>query len=184
MNTDKNAYLDSPLPPGSPFHPVDPERVIVVPDRAKYWEEKKLVTAAILRRGDTVLLTRRARGEKLAGSWEFPGGKVHDDETPEACLARELQEELSLTCSIGPKLAESNYRYEHGEFTILAYEAEIQSGSLTLTVHDRADWVDVGKLLDYELAPADIPIAAAVQKSAVSFHLLDAPNPTQRGEAP
>ena len=138
----------------------------VIPDRAAYWPEKKLVTAAILRRGSTVLLTRRAEGEKLAGLWEFPGGKVHEGESPEACLARELEEELSLRCSIGPKVAESEYRYDHGSFTIQAYESGIESGTVQLTVHDRAEWVEISELLDSNLAPADIPIAQALQSEA------------------
>ncbi len=136
----------------------------ILPERAAYWQDKTIVTAAILRRRKAVLLTRRAPGEKLAGLWEFPGGKVHAGETPEECLARELLEELSLTCSVGPKVAESDYRYDHGAFTIVAYEAEILSGSMALTVHDKAEWAAIGKLLDYELAPADIPIAEAVRQ--------------------
>lgn len=120
------------------------------------------VTAAIIRDGEKVLLTRRAAGEHLAGQWEFPGGKAHEGETPEACLARELEEELALACSIGDKVAESEYHYDHGAFNIVAYEAEIRSGDLTLSVHDRSEWVAVDALLDYELAPADIPIAEAV----------------------
>jgi mutator protein MutT len=135
----------------------------VLPERAAYWQEKRIVTAAILRRGNEVLLTRRAPGEKLAGLWEFPGGKAHIGEAPEDCLARELLEELSLRCAVGRKVAESEYRYAHGEFAIVAYEAEILSGSMTLTVHDQAEWVPIGNLLDYELAPADIPIARAVR---------------------
>jgi mutator protein MutT len=138
----------------------------VIPDRAAYWPEKKLVTAAILRRGSTVLLTRRAESEKLAGYWEFPGGKAHKSESPEECLARELQEELSLFCSIGAKVAESEYRYDHGTFTVLAYEAAIECGTLELSVHDRAEWVEIGELLDSNLAPADIPIAQALQSEA------------------
>ena len=122
----------------------------------------RAVTAAIMRRGRKVLLTRRAAGEHLAGQWEFPGGKVHDGETPEACLVRELQEELSLVCTIGRKVAESDYHYDHGAFRIIAYEAEIQSGTLTLSVHDQAEWVAINALLDYTLAPADIPIAEAI----------------------
>jgi 8-oxo-dGTP diphosphatase len=122
----------------------------------------RAVTAAIIRRGNKVLLTRRAAGEHLAGQWEFPGGKVHDGETTEACLARELEEELSVVCSIGRKVAESDYHYDHGAFRIIAYEAEIQSGTLSLSVHDQAEWVDVGALRDYDLAPADIPIAEAL----------------------
>ncbi len=123
----------------------------------------KLVTAAIIQRDDRILLTRRGTGEKLAGLWEFPGGKVHDGELPEACLARELQEELSLVCEVGQKVAESEYRYDHGVFRILAYEADVKSGVLELAVHDSAEWVPVSSLLAYELAPADIPIAEALQ---------------------
>ena len=149
----------------------------VIPERAAYWPEKKLVTAAILRRGNAVLLTRRAEGEKLAGLWEFPGGKVHEGETPEVCLARELKEELALECAIGEKVAESEYHYDHGAFRILAYEAEIQSGTLKLTVHDRAEWVEIKELLNHNLAPADIPIAEALQSGARS------PNATVGGAA-
>ncbi len=124
----------------------------------------RAVTAAIIREGSKVLLTRRAAGEHLAGQWEFPGGKVHEGETPEACLARELEEELSLVCVIGEKVAESDYHYAHGAFSIIAYEAEIKSGELNLSVHDQAEWVDVGELLAFNLAPADIPIAAAIRR--------------------
>ena len=119
----------------------------------------KLVIAAILRRGDAVLLTRRAPGEKVAGFWEFPGGKVDPGETPEVSLARELFEELSLVCAIGLKVAESEYQYAHGAFIIQAYEAVIESGTLALSVHDRAEWVEISDLLSYQLAPADVPIA-------------------------
>ena len=52
----------------------------------------KVVTAAIAFRGDRILLTRRARGEKLAGLWEFPGGKLEEHETLQACLYRGLRE--------------------------------------------------------------------------------------------
>ncbi len=123
----------------------------------------RLVTAAIIRRDGRILLTRRSPGETLAGSWEFPGGKIAAGETPEEALVRELIEELSLTCSIGGKVAESDYHYEHGAFRILAYEAQVESGTLTLSVHDRAEWVEPAKLLDYALSPADIPIAEALR---------------------
>ena len=126
----------------------------------------KLVTAAIIQSDDRVLLTRRGTDEKLAGLWEFPGGKVHDGELPEVCLARELKEELSLDCTVGRKVAESEYHYDHGAFCILAYEADIVSGALELSVHDKAEWVPVGSLLAYELAPADIPIAEELQSQS------------------
>ena len=126
----------------------------------------KLVTAAVLRREATILLARRAPKESLAGMWEFPGGKVHPGESVEECLARELREELTIECTIGQRVADSEYHYAHGSFRILAYEAQIDSGEITLSVHDRVEWVRVDKLLQYELAPADIPIAAKLQALA------------------
>jgi mutator protein MutT len=135
--------------------------------RASGLKRTKLVTAAVIRRGSSVLLTRRSPGEKVAGYWEFPGGKMQPGETPEVCLRRELLEELSLECSIGRKVAQSEYHYDHGAFTIVAYEAVIDSGTLALSVHDRAEWVDVDALLEYQLAPADIPIAEKIPPAFV-----------------
>jgi 8-oxo-dGTP diphosphatase len=68
---------------------------------------ERVVTAAIIQREDCVLLARRSPGQKLAGFWEFPGGKVENGETPEACLTRELDEELRISVRIGEKCAES-----------------------------------------------------------------------------
>jgi len=55
----------------------------------------------IIRKNGSVLLARRSPREKLAGFWEFPGGKVENGETPEECLARELDEELGILTRIG-----------------------------------------------------------------------------------
>lgn len=56
-----------------------------------------VVAAAIVNDDGEVLLAQRPKGKRLAGSWEFPGGKVEADESPEAALARELKEELGIT---------------------------------------------------------------------------------------
>jgi 8-oxo-dGTP diphosphatase len=118
-----------------------------------------VVTAAIILRGDAVLLARRAPGQKLAGMWEFPGGKVEGDESLPACLERELLEELGVTVSVGDVFAESIYKYGNGEIRLVAMCAEIAAGTLTLAVHDRVEWVPLRNLQGYDLAPADIPIA-------------------------
>jgi 8-oxo-dGTP diphosphatase len=57
---------------------------------------ERTVAAAIIQKEDCILLARRSPGEKLAGFWEFPGGKVENGESPEECLARELREELGI----------------------------------------------------------------------------------------
>jgi len=122
----------------------------------------KIVTAAVIIRANKVLLTRRRADEFLAGYWEFPGGKVEPGETAVACLQRELAEELGLETRIGPLLAASEYAYDHGTIKLLAFQTEILSGEIKLTVHDQAAWVDRDELRNYNLAPADIPITNTI----------------------
>ena len=85
----------------------------------------KAVTAAIIQSGDSFLIARRAPGEKLAGFWEFPGGKVEPNETLQECLERELKEELGLTVRAGDVITESAYHYEHGSINLVAISASI-----------------------------------------------------------
>jgi len=67
----------------------------------------KRVTAAILFKDGKVLIARRKQGQSHAGLWEFPGGKIEDSETPQACLERELEEEHGLRVRSGRIIAES-----------------------------------------------------------------------------
>jgi 8-oxo-dGTP diphosphatase len=119
----------------------------------------KTVTAAVIVRGGRVLIARRGPGEKLAGMWEFPGGKVEPGETLENCLTRELREELGLIVSVGKVLAESIYHYEYGSIRLVAMLTTVRSGTMTLSVHDRVEWVYPRALSNFSLAPADIAIA-------------------------
>jgi 8-oxo-dGTP diphosphatase len=118
---------------------------------------KHTVTAAILSRGQKVLIARRPATDKLANKWEFPGGKVEDGETPEACLARELREELGIEARIGRFLGESCYHYEHGSIRLLAFQAYWDAGDFDPKVHDEIRWASLEELEHYDFAPADIP---------------------------
>lgn len=118
-----------------------------------------LVTAAVIRRDEGILLVRRRPGQKLAGYWEFPGGKVESGETLAACLQREMLEELGVEVAVGAVVASSDYVYAHGAIHLVAMETTIVAGELQLTVHDSLAWVEASRLLHYRLAPADIPIA-------------------------
>jgi 8-oxo-dGTP diphosphatase len=115
----------------------------------------KLVAAAVIISDGKVLIARRKKGETHEGLWEFPGGKVEPGETPQQCLERELIEELGLIVRAGKILADSIDRSDHGFFMIMAIEAEIQSGELKLTVHDKVEWIEPRDLTTFNLAPAD-----------------------------
>ncbi|WP_019850252.1 (deoxy)nucleoside triphosphate pyrophosphohydrolase [Desulfitobacterium sp. PCE1] len=124
----------------------------------------KDVTAAIIVKGKKVLIARRAPGEKHAGGWEFPGGKVETGETPEACLRRELSEEFGIETEVQAYIQSSLYEYPQGSIRLLAYQVKILQGDIQLRVHDRYEWVSVNQLLNYELLPADVPIAHYLQE--------------------
>jgi 8-oxo-dGTP diphosphatase len=125
----------------------------------------KLVTAAIIFKKDSVLLTRRKVGENLAGYWEFPGGKIEDGESPQACLERELLEELNVRSKANEIIAESIYEYSNGTIRLLGIQTDLIDKNITLSVHDKFEWVPNESLLDYKLAPADITIAEAIMET-------------------
>lgn len=124
----------------------------------------KDVTAAIIIQDDKILITRRAPGQNLAGKWEFPGGKIEPGETPEICLARELEEELAITVLVGERFGESIYEYDRGTIRLLAYRAEILGGDIALSVHDSYSWESFSDLDRYDFAPADIPLVRKLQE--------------------
>lgn len=119
----------------------------------------KNVSAAVIEEEEKLLLTRRAPREKLSGLWEFPGGKQESHETIEECLIREIKEELDLNVRCLDILTESVYEYPGGKIKLIAISAEIIGGEIKLNVHDKYEWVNIQDLLNYQLAPADIPIA-------------------------
>jgi 8-oxo-dGTP diphosphatase len=117
----------------------------------------QIVTAAILIKDGKILIARRSAMDRLSNKWEFPGGKVEGEETPEACLVRELMEELGIDVHVGVFLAESCYHYEHGSIRLLAYRTYWVAGNLDPKVHDEIRWAALGELDLYDFAPADLP---------------------------
>jgi 8-oxo-dGTP diphosphatase len=117
------------------------------------------VAAAIILRQNRVLVARRATGQKMAGLWEFPGGKVEPGESAQSCIVRELQEELAITGHAGAVLITNHHRYPGGAINLIAVQFDMNGDSLELTVHDAVEWVALDELLTLDLAPADIPIA-------------------------
>ena len=70
------------------------------------------VTCAIIEKEGKILIARRAEDQKLAGKWEFPGGKVEDGESPEECLKRELEEEFGIQAEVGESITSKKHQYD------------------------------------------------------------------------
>lgn len=117
----------------------------------------KEVTAAIIIDKNKILIAQRGANEKLAGKWEFPGGKIELGETPQECLKREIKEELEVDIAVGNYLGESIYTYPNGEIKLIAYFATILDGDIKLSVHDKVEWITISQIDKYDFAPADIP---------------------------
>lgn len=112
-----------------------------------------------------VLLARRPEGKPLAGLWEFPGGKVHPGETPEAALIRELKEELAIDVAescLAP-FTFASHRYETFHLLMPLYLCRRWSGAVTPVEGQALAWVRPNKLADYPMPPADKPLVALLR---------------------
>ena len=127
------------------------------------------VTAAILARGDRVLIAKRKPTSSLPDKWEFPGGKVEHDETPEECLKRELEEEFDIEVAVGEYLGESVYHYDHISIRLLAFRTLRTGNDIYPKAHSEIAWAAVDQLTDYDFAPADLPFVAKLRRGEIEL---------------
>jgi 8-oxo-dGTP diphosphatase len=114
------------------------------------------VTAALIQdvRG-RYLITQRQRGTHLEGLWEFPGGKREPAESAEACLRRELAEEINALFTVGEKVDTIRWQYPDRTVVIHFYRCQLESGPIRPLESQAMAWVAVERLSDYEFPPAD-----------------------------
>lgn len=116
------------------------------------------VTAGIFEKQGLVFAARRKAGKHLAGYWEFPGGKIELNETPQECLRREFEEEFGVSVEVGEFVGSSDYDYGQKVIRLLAYKVEYLSGKFSLNDHDELCWLPLHQLSDLRWAPADVPL--------------------------
>lgn len=119
-----------------------------------------LVVAALIKKDNDVLIARRSTGdENVLGKWEFPGGKVEPNETEEHAIEREIKEEFELDIKANKYITNNVCKYPTKIVDLRLYECEYISGEFKLHDHSEYKWVNINELLNYDLAPADIPLA-------------------------
>jgi 8-oxo-dGTP diphosphatase len=112
-----------------------------------------------------VLLAQRPEGKSMAGLWEFPGGKVHDGETPEACLIRELKEELGIDVSASCLGAFTFASHAYDDFHLLMplYLCRVWQGIVQPLEGQALKWVRPADMDNYPMPPADTPLVAMLR---------------------
>jgi 8-oxo-dGTP diphosphatase len=122
-----------------------------------------LVAACALVDADhRVLIARRPEGKAMAGLWEFPGGKVEAGETPEACLIRELKEELGLDVTencLAP-LTFASHGYDRFHLLMPLYVCRVWDGIATPREGQLLKWVRPNDMSDFPMPEADLPLVA------------------------
>jgi len=123
------------------------------------------VTAAIIERDGMILIARRKRAF-MGNNWEFPGGKLEDNETLEECLKREIREELGIDIAVGKLISSRKHVLNCQSAIILyAYRAEYVSGEIVLTDHDEIAWVAPEDLQRYAFPDPDWLIVKDILKT-------------------
>jgi 8-oxo-dGTP diphosphatase len=116
----------------------------------------RLVAAGLIMRGDEVLICQRRPDQPMALQWEFPGGKIEAGESPEEALARELDEELGIRATVGPRVAHIRHNYRHGGavdlqfFVVHEFALELENRIFT-----QFRWVKLEDLPNYDFLAAD-----------------------------
>ena len=113
-----------------------------------------VVTAAVVERDGAFLVTRRLTGTHLAGTWEFPGGKCEPGEPLEACLWREIREELGARCSVGSEIFSITHEYTERRIELHFYACTLLDDPVPLLGQEMR-WVPRNQLTELDFPPAD-----------------------------
>lgn len=124
-----------------------------------------VVAAVITDDSGRVLLAQRPAHKHLALKWEFPGGKIESGESPETALARELREELGIEIAALRPLPRFTHDYGAVVIALIPFACRLAAGSHAPHPHEHIAlaWVTVDALDTYDLAPADLPLVAALR---------------------
>ncbi len=120
----------------------------------RHVSDRVVVVAAVIERDGRFLVTRRLAGTHLAGYWEFPGGKVHDGETHEAALQREMTEELNVCLSMPRKVFQTAHEYAERIVELHFFRGELTDEPRSM-LGQELRWITREQFGSIDFPPAD-----------------------------
>ena len=123
------------------------------------------VSCGIVQRDGLVLAVQRSEQMRLPLKWEFPGGKIETGETLEACLKRELMEELEISIIIEDALEPVTHAYDGFTVTLYPFVCNMEAGKVVLHEHADSAWLKPADLSRLDWGAADRPVLSAFLKT-------------------
>lgn len=120
------------------------------------------VIAGIIEQEGRVFIARRKKKDTLEGFWEFPGGKVEQDETHAECLIRELFEEFGIVVTVGAHVCTSSFVHQNTAMQLHAYKVPSFSGVIELREHSESKWVTPDELHLFHFPEPDLVIIKTI----------------------
>lgn len=124
---------------------------------------KSIGVAVIWNDRGQILIDRRRQEGLLGGLWEFPGGKVEAGETIEACIQREIREELGIEIAVGDRLIVVDHAYSHFRVTLHVHHCRYISGKPQAIECDEVRWVTLADIDQYPFPKANVQIIDALR---------------------
>ncbi len=123
------------------------------------------VVAALIEKDGKYLIAKRSTGDpNVMGKWEFPGGKVRNDEKEKHAIEREIKEEFELDIKAIKFLTNNICEYPTKIVDLRLYKCKYISGKFNLHDHSEYSFVNKDEIINYDLCPADIPLAEYVKE--------------------
>ena len=125
------------------------------------------VVAAVIEQRGLILICQRKTGQRYAGKWEFPGGKVEPEEDFVSALRRELKEELAISATIGEEIIRYRYKYPgRKSIQLIFYKVEEFEGEPVNRIFEQIRWEAPANLAGYDFLDGDVEFVKSLTSAA------------------
>ena len=123
----------------------------------------KVVAALIIKDGKMLIAKRSTGNKDVIGKWEFPGGKVEENETEKHAIEREIKEEFDILVRAEKFITNVISKDKKSEIDLKLYLCKYIDGKIKLNDHSDYKWVDKDEIFDYDLADLDVELVKKME---------------------